>query len=95
MTRSLAPCGTNAAYQRHIKHGEAACDACVRARQEYQSAYYRRSHPDAQPRGTRRGIDRCPPECHVDREVIRRGAVAKSLLYRMAQLRLEDQAAVA
>lgn len=25
------PCGTSAAYRRHLRHGEKACDACVAA----------------------------------------------------------------
>ena len=33
--RELAPCGTNAAYVRHHKHGEAPCAACTEARREY------------------------------------------------------------
>ncbi len=26
--RTLAPCGTTAAYARHLRHGEQPCDAC-------------------------------------------------------------------
>lgn len=28
MTRALKPCGTTAAYRRHLRAGEAPCDAC-------------------------------------------------------------------
>lgn len=31
MSRQLAPCGTNAAYQRHKRHGETPCPACREA----------------------------------------------------------------
>jgi DNA-binding NarL/FixJ family response regulator len=31
MTRQLKPCGSPAAYRRHIRHGEPACDACLKA----------------------------------------------------------------
>ena len=29
--RNLKPCGTTAAYRRHIRHGEKPCDDCRRA----------------------------------------------------------------
>jgi hypothetical protein len=31
MTRVVQPCGTQAAYQRHLHHREPACDACLAA----------------------------------------------------------------
>jgi len=31
MTRELKPCGTEAAYKRHIRHGETPDEACYRA----------------------------------------------------------------
>lgn len=31
MTRQLAPCGTDAAYLRHLRHLEEACAACRKA----------------------------------------------------------------
>lgn len=31
MPRELKPCGTLAAYRRHRRHGEQACDACLTA----------------------------------------------------------------
>jgi hypothetical protein len=31
MARELKPCGTIAAYQRHLKHSEQACPACLQA----------------------------------------------------------------
>ena len=31
MARDLKPCGTTAAYQRHLRHGETPCDACREA----------------------------------------------------------------
>lgn len=34
MKIELKPCGTNAAYARHIRKGELACDACLRGHSE-------------------------------------------------------------
>ncbi|WP_395109829.1 hypothetical protein [Actinomadura sp. SCN-SB] len=31
MARDLKPCGTTAAYQRHLRRGETPCDACREA----------------------------------------------------------------
>ena len=31
MSRALKPCGTDAAYARHLRHGEQACDPCLEA----------------------------------------------------------------
>ncbi len=31
MRRPVQPCGTQAAYQRHVRGGETACDACLAA----------------------------------------------------------------
>ncbi len=31
MTRQLKPCGTIAAYERHLRHYEEACAACKKA----------------------------------------------------------------
>ena len=31
MPRDLKPCGTQAAYKRHLRHGEEPCDACKEA----------------------------------------------------------------
>ncbi len=31
MKRQLAPCGTQAAYQRHIRNGEVPCEPCAAA----------------------------------------------------------------
>ena len=48
-TAKLKPCGTNAAYQRHIKTGEQPCDACVHAHQAVMQVYrqrYRDANPD-------------------------------------------------
>jgi len=39
----LAPCGTRAAYSRHRKAGEPACDACRAANGAYSAMYRRRS----------------------------------------------------
>ena len=35
MARELKPCGTVAAYQRHLSRGEDACPACAAARRDY------------------------------------------------------------
>lgn len=37
--RPLQPCGTRAAYERHRRKGEPACDACVKAFKEYKRRY--------------------------------------------------------
>jgi len=34
------PCGTNAAYRRHLRHGETACIACKRAAARYAQDRY-------------------------------------------------------
>lgn len=39
MARELKPHGTYGAYQRHIKAGEDACDACREARAQYTRDY--------------------------------------------------------
>ncbi len=38
--RTLAPCGTTAAYARHLRHGETPCDACRKANAERHRALY-------------------------------------------------------
>jgi len=35
MPRVLQPCGTRAAYKRHVRHGETPCRACKAANAEY------------------------------------------------------------
>ena len=40
--RTLAPCGTTAAYARHLRHGEQPCDACREANAERHRALYAR-----------------------------------------------------
>ena len=35
MTRELAPCGTRAAYRRHLRNYEKPCAACAEAAAEY------------------------------------------------------------
>lgn len=42
MKRALKPCGTYAAYRRHIAHREVICDACQAAEREYARAARRR-----------------------------------------------------
>lgn len=39
---AVMPCGTNAAYVRHLAHKEPACQACKAARAAYVAAGYRR-----------------------------------------------------
>lgn len=48
MSRTLSPCGTEAAYRRHLRHGEEPCDDCKRAA--------------ALARGRRKGAEKAPPE---------------------------------
>ena len=45
----MQPCGTNAAYIRHRKRGEAPCAACTEARREY-VATWRNTPPEARRR---------------------------------------------
>lgn len=40
------PCGTSAAYQRHKRNREEACEPCKQAQREAMAAY-RASHPDS------------------------------------------------
>lgn len=40
MIRQLQPCGTQAAWQRHRKHGEKPCEACREAHNQYQRDYH-------------------------------------------------------
>lgn len=35
MARPLAPCGTRSAYTRHLRNGEAPCEACKAANAAY------------------------------------------------------------
>lgn len=46
MARELKPCGTPAAYNRHLAHGEEACEDCKRAMAEYRAA--KRGKPKSQ-----------------------------------------------
>ena len=41
MSRELRPCGTVAAYRRHIKAGEPACEACLIANRAQNTRYWR------------------------------------------------------
>lgn len=47
--RELKPCGTHAAYRRHIAHGEDPCEACLEAEREYKRN--RRAEKGSKPRG--------------------------------------------
>lgn len=58
MSRELKPCGTVAAYHRHLRHNETPCDACRQARSEYHRAHYEPSPLVLQPCGTRAGNER-------------------------------------
>ena len=40
MSRPLKPCGTTAAFQRHLYHGEAPCDACRAAKRHLTRVNY-------------------------------------------------------
>lgn len=41
MTRVLKPCGTKAAYNRHLRWGEEPCEPCVEANRAYNRAHHR------------------------------------------------------
>jgi hypothetical protein len=45
VARQLKPCGTRAAYERHRKHSEKPCDACMKAAATHTAAK-RESRPD-------------------------------------------------
>ena len=45
MTRTLQPCGTPAAYKRHLAHGEKACEPCNQARRDADNTRKRRNRP--------------------------------------------------
>lgn len=34
----VQPCGTHAAYQRHLQHGETPCGPCAQAQRDYNTA---------------------------------------------------------
>jgi hypothetical protein len=48
----LAPCGTPAAYDRHRRNGEDACDPCRLANTEQSRRQYARAHGKQPPRDT-------------------------------------------
>jgi hypothetical protein len=52
VTRSRKPCGTTAAYWRHIRHGQPPCDECARAERDYKRARYVPRLRELQPCGT-------------------------------------------
>lgn len=53
MARELKPCGTLAAYHRHLYHGETPCGDCRRARREFVRRYRPlKELPPLQPCGT-------------------------------------------
>lgn len=78
MTRQLQPCGTNAAYQRHVKAGEPADDACLTAHGEYMAAWKAGALPPPKPvkcgteTGYRHHRKRQEPPCPACREYRRK-----------------------
>ena len=53
--KPLMPCGTNAAFQRHILHNEVPCRPCLLAHQQSQKMYQdkrRATHTRPRPRRT-------------------------------------------
>jgi len=81
MARELKPCGTNAAYARHVEAGEQPCEACKEAHAAYNRARYRVmsgpayypaarrtgcGSPNGYQRHRRRREDVCP-ECQAAR----------------------------
>ena len=46
----LKPCGTVAAYRRHVFNGEIACGPCLAASSAYSLARYHRTKPKQQPK---------------------------------------------
>lgn len=39
MSRTLRPCGTQAAYMRHLRNGESTCEPCREANNAYHRTY--------------------------------------------------------
>lgn len=46
----LKPCGTVAAYKRHLYRKEIACDACLKAQRDYAREYDRRTNKRSRPK---------------------------------------------
>lgn len=66
----LKPCGTPAAYRRHLRHGEEPCSACRRAHTDEVRVYQRRGYVpprELRPHGTeacyQRELRRGEPTC--------------------------------
>ena len=78
MTRPLQPCGTNAAYQRHLKYKQVACNRCLKAHAEYMAAWKAGTLPVPPPvkcgteTGYRRHRQRREPSCEACRAYRRR-----------------------
>lgn len=82
MSRELRPCGTESAYQRHLRAGEPTCQPCRDAHAEHGRAkraksYVRGPYGRDEPKcGTRRGYRRhlrrgevtCADCCRAERE---------------------------
>lgn len=84
----LQPCGTPAAYQRHLRSGEQACDACRTAytahRKQVKAARAKPApaFPDADPRAVRNGAPVARPyeyRARVYPWAVRRLAQAEAL----------------
>lgn len=77
MPRQLAPCGTNPAYQRHLRHGQKPCDACRLAHNAFVADYRKGvGHPRqlaecGTPSGYSRHRYRREPICEPCREAHR------------------------
>ena len=48
MTRALKPCGTRAAYVRHLSYGQKPCDLCTAANRAYEAHRLPRTHYEDQ-----------------------------------------------
>jgi hypothetical protein len=64
MPRKLMPCGTNAAYVRHVRRNEPTCQPCRDAHAEYG-----REHVDG---GRPRGVAKCGTQAGYDKHLRRR-----------------------
>lgn len=104
MPRELKPCGTRAAYCRHISRREEPCDPCKAAHAEYRRAYVagHRDRVNAQARASRwrlaRGeapfLDPCGTPAAYQRHW-RRGEVCQPCRDAWARYCRERRAAVA
>ena len=80
MARELKPCGTYAAYRRHLRNDEAPCEECRQAARDQKNVRKDAARQEA----AVRAVEATPP---VDEEVDRRGILLEVLASLRGQLR--------